>query len=72
MKVEQYSRRQQQVGRWRVNIVSYKLGDQYICTVDNVEPGATLDRSEGATREEAEKKALQKAEEMLAKTRVMT
>ncbi len=72
MKVEEHSRRQQQVGRWRINIVSYKLGDQYICTVDNVEPGATLARAEGPTREEAEKKAIQRAEEMLAKTRVVT
>lgn len=72
MKVEGYSRRQQQVGRWKINIVSYKLGDQYICTVDNVEPGATLARAEGLTREETEKKAVQKAQDMLTRTRVVT
>jgi len=37
-----------------------------------VEPGATLALGEGLTREEAEKKALQRAEEMLAKTRIVT
>jgi hypothetical protein len=71
MKAEKYSKRQEQVGRWKVNIVSYKLGDQYYCTVDNVEPGATLARSQGSTREEAEKKTLEKAKELLAKTRVV-
>jgi hypothetical protein len=71
MNIEGYSRRQEQVGRWKVNIVSYKLGDQYYCTVDNVEPGATLARSQGSTRDEAEKKALDKAKELVAKTRVV-
>ena len=70
MKTEEYSSRYEQVGRWKINIVSYKLGDQYICTVNNVEPGATLARGQGATREEAEKSAIEKAEHMLAKTRV--
>jgi hypothetical protein len=42
MNIEGYPRRQEQVGRWKVNIVSYKVGDQYYCTVNNVEPGATL------------------------------
>jgi len=71
MKAEDYSRRQEQVGRWKVNIISYKFGDQYYCTVDNVEPGATLARGQGSTRDEAEKKALEKAQEFLAKTRVV-
>ncbi len=70
MKTEEYSSRYQQVGRWKINIVSYKVGNQYICTVNNVEPGATLARAQGATREEAEKAAIEKAEHMLAKTRV--
>jgi hypothetical protein len=71
MNIEGYSRRQEQVGRWKVNIVSYKVGDQYCCTVDNVEPGATLARGQGCTRGEAEKKALDKAKELVAKTRVV-
>ena len=71
MNIEGYSRRQEQVGRWKVNIVSYKLGDQYYCTVDNVEPGATLERGQGSTRDEAETKALDKAKELVGKTRVV-
>ena len=38
---------------------------------DNVEPGATLARGQGSTRDEAEKKALDKAKELVAKTRVV-
>ncbi|HLC25297.1 MAG TPA: hypothetical protein VJM80_00840 [bacterium] len=72
MKIEEYSRKQQEIGRWKINIVSYRLGDAYLCTVDNVEPGAVLARGKGPTREEAEKKAIQKAEEMLKRTRVIT
>jgi hypothetical protein len=70
MKVEEHLRRQQQVGRWKIKIVSYRLGEQFICMVDSVEPGATPTRAQGPTREEAEKKAIQTAEDMLAKTQV--
>jgi hypothetical protein len=71
VKVEEYSKRQQRVRQWKLNIVSYRLGDQYYCTVDNVEPGATLERAQGLTRDEAEAKAFEKAEGLLAKTLVM-
>jgi hypothetical protein len=71
MKPEEYSRRQQQVGRWKINIISFKLGDRYYCTVDNVEPGARIARGEGATQEEAERSAIEKATARLSRTRVM-
>ncbi|MBI4483865.1 MAG: hypothetical protein HY652_13385 [Acidobacteria bacterium] len=69
MKPENYSQRQEQVGPWKINIISYKLGDKYLCTVDNVQPGANLARGEGATKEEAERVTVSKAKEMLSKTR---
>ena len=71
MKPEEYSRRQQEVGRWKINIISFKLGDRYYCTVDNVEPGARIARGEGATQEEAERSAIEKATARLSRTRVM-
>lgn len=71
MKPKEYARRQQQVGPWKINIISYRLGDLYFCTVDNVEPGATLARGQGSTRDEAEEKAVRKAEQSLAGTGVM-
>ncbi len=67
---EDYQRRQEEYAGWKVGIVSYRLGDRYHCTVDNVSPGARLSRGEGATREEAERQALDQAREMLARTRV--
>ena len=70
MKPEEYSRRQQEVGRWKINIISFKLGDRYYCTVDNVEPGAWLARAESGTRAEAERIAIEKATAMLSRTRV--
>ena len=70
MKPEEYSRRQQEVGRWKINIISFKLGDRYYCTVDNVEPGAWLARAESGMRAEAERIAIEKATAMLSRTRV--
>jgi len=69
MKPQNYSKRKTQVAGWEVNVTSYQLGDRYHCTVDNVSPGAWIAKSDGLTREEAEKKALERAAELLAKTR---
>jgi dsRNA-specific ribonuclease len=66
---EEYQRRQEKLAGWKVGIVSYRLGERYYCTVDNVSPGARLARGEGATREEAERQALDKAQKMLSGTR---
>ena len=72
MKAEEYAKRRQQVGEWPVEIETYKLGDVFYCTINNVDPGARFARAEGWTREEAESKALQKAERYLAQTRRFT
>lgn len=69
-KAEQYRSRRTKVGAFEINIESYRLGDTYHCKVDNVQPGAVLARGQGKTREEAERVAVEKAKEMLAKTRV--
>jgi len=68
-KVEDYSKRTTEVAGWKVNLVSYKLGNTYQCTVDNVSPGAWLAKTQGATKKEAEEKALERAQELLSKTR---
>ncbi|MGH7363666.1 MAG: hypothetical protein ACREJ7_10050 [Candidatus Methylomirabilales bacterium] len=64
-------RRQEQVDRWRITVTSYRLGDRYYCTVDNVEPGARIARGEGPTRAEAERIAIEKVAARLAQTRVL-
>ena len=69
MKSKNFSQRKTEAAGWPVNILSYQLGDQFYCTVDNVSPGAWIAKTEGATREEAERKALERATELLAKTR---
>jgi hypothetical protein len=70
MKVEEYQERKVEVSGWPVNLASYRLGDVFHCKADNVSPGAALARTTGATREDAEKKALERAEQLLSRTRL--
>jgi hypothetical protein len=70
MRAEDYQRRRQELAGWPVGIVSYKLGDRYVCEIDNVSPGARVARAEGSTREEAERAAIETAERRLGRTRV--
>jgi len=72
MKPEEYSRRTQQLAGWDISIETYKLGDVYHCTISNVDPGARFARADGATRDEAERLALEKAEKYLGQTRRFT
>jgi hypothetical protein len=69
MKIEEYQERKLIVNGWDVNLTSYLLGAEWHAKADNVSPGATLCRTTGATREEAEEKALKRAEELLERTR---
>jgi hypothetical protein len=69
VKAEGYERRQLELGGWPIEIETVKIGDVYHSTINNVDPGARFARAEGATREEAEQKALAKAERYLAQTR---
>jgi hypothetical protein len=69
MKPEEHSRRQQEIAGWAVTIETYKLGDVYHCTIANVDPGARFARADGATKEEAEALAIEKATKYLGQTR---
>ena len=69
MKPEGYAKRQQELAGWPITVETYKLGDIYHCTIANVDPGARFARAEGATREEAESRALEKAARYLSYTR---
>jgi hypothetical protein len=70
MRAEDYQRRREEVAGWPVGIVSYRLGERFVCEIDNVSPGARIARGDGATREEAEQQALDAASRRLARTRV--
>jgi hypothetical protein len=69
MKAEDYARREQMLGRWAIAIETYRLGDVYHCAIASVDPGARFARADGATREQAEERALEKAARYLAQTR---
>jgi len=69
MNAEAFRERRDEIGGWAVNIVSYKIGDRFYCSIDNVDPGARFARAEGATREEAEAAARRKATQYLQQTR---
>jgi hypothetical protein len=72
MKAEEYQERKVEIAGWPVNLTSYRLGEVFHCKADNVSPGAALARTTGATREEAEKKAIERAGQLLGRTRVNT
>ena len=69
MKAEEYTERQEVIDGWKVHIVTYRIGDRFYCSIDNVDPGARFARAEGATREEVERVALEKAKKYLGQTR---
>ncbi len=65
----QYRTREETVENWPVRIVSYCVGPIWYAAVENIDPGAKIARSDGTSREEAERRALDKARERLARTR---
>jgi hydroxyacylglutathione hydrolase len=67
-RVEGYREKSLDVEGWPVNLTSYQLGPTFHAKVDNVPAGANLARTEGQTREEAEKLALDRARELLMLT----
>ena len=69
MKPEDHSRRQIDLAGWPITIETYRLGNVYHCSIANVDPGARFARADGSTREEAEQRALEKAQRYLAQTR---
>ena len=68
-KPEDYSERKIQLAGWPVTIVTYKLGSVYHTTIDNTDPGAWVVKAQGASKAEAETKALKEAEALLAKVK---
>jgi rhodanese-related sulfurtransferase len=69
VKPTNYSERILELAGWKVRLTSYGLGGKYYCKADNVEPGACIARTQGATQEEAEQEAISRAEKYLAQTR---
>jgi hypothetical protein len=69
MRAEEFQERKLELAGWPVNLSSYRLGNEWHCKADNVSPGAALCRTTGATRDEAERKAIDRAGELLKRTK---
>ena len=69
LRSEGYQETKRELDGWPINVTSYRVGEKWYCTIDNVSPGARFARAEGPTREEAEKTALDKAARYLKQTR---
>ncbi|HML18832.1 MAG TPA: hypothetical protein VK419_17495 [Bryobacteraceae bacterium] len=69
MNVEYHAERKIEIDGWPVNLASYRIGEMFYCRADNVSPGAGIAHTQGATREEAEQKAIARAKELLGRTR---
>jgi hypothetical protein len=72
MKAEHYSRDERELAGWRVTVETYAVDGVYHCTIANLDPGARIARADGATKEEAEQKAIEKATRYLGQTRRFT
>ncbi len=72
MKPEDHSREQRELAGWQVTVETYRLEGIYHCTIANVDPGARIARGDGATKKEAEGKAVEKATRYLEQTRKFT
>jgi hypothetical protein len=68
VKAEGYRTREETLAGWAVRVISYQCGDRFLASVENSDAGARIARAEGGTREEAEKVAIDKATERLART----
>ena len=69
MNAEEYRERRIEAAGWPLNVSSYRLGAAWHAKADDVSPGAALSRATAATREEAEEKAMQRASELLSRTK---
>jgi len=69
MRAEEFQERELEIDGWPVRITSYRLGEEWHSKADNISPGAALARTKGPTREAAEETALQRATELLGRTR---
>jgi cytidine deaminase len=69
MKAENFRERRVEIDGWPVNVSSYQLGAAWRAKADNVSPGANLARAEAATRDAAEQQVLDRARELLGRTK---
>ncbi len=69
MKAEDYSERKLELEGWPVNVTTYRVGAKWHAKADNVSPGAALSRAEADSKEAAEARVIERARELLSRTR---
>ena len=57
---ENFQQENSEINGVAVRIVTYQIGDRFFCHVENKDPGATIARGEGLTRDAARQQALAK------------
>lgn len=65
LKTEDYATETRELAGVSLRINSYKIGDRFYCHIENTDPGATIARADGGSREDAVQRALVKAKERL-------
>jgi hypothetical protein len=69
LRVEEFGERSLQLSGWDIHLTTYRLGAVWHCKADNVSPGAALARTTGYSRDEAESRAIERAEQLLVRMR---
>jgi len=69
LRAEELQERRLELEGWQVNVSSYRLDAVWHAKADNVSPGANLARATGMSREEAESSVIQRAKELLGRTK---
>lgn len=72
LKADDFRLDRTEISGWPVNVTSYRIGNTYYCHVDNVDPGATIVRTEGMTYDEVIQQAVAKAHERLTSKKTQT
>jgi hypothetical protein len=63
-----YARRTSELAGLPVGITTYRLGDRWVCAVDNVSPGPVVARAVAGSKERAEEEALTTAGSRMSAT----
>jgi hypothetical protein len=67
LKADDFNVNTREISGLTVNITSYKIGSKYYCHIDNIDPGATIVRLDGESKEEVIQTALERAMERLTR-----
>lgn len=66
LKADDFNVNTREISGLLVNITSYKIGNRYYCHIDHVDPGATIVRLDGESKDEVIQTALERAAQRLS------